>query len=262
MVVEVGRVRRLPRLRQVRPVPLSRGIKAVGATLSGSSSHHHFTYKILGGYPMRYSYIGFLLLLLSSAVFAETTVPYTFVSGTAAKASEVNANFAALVTAINNLETRVTTLEASVAPVTAASLAGTYDVYEVTTDVDDLGTSVSVLGVPNYVHHYGMAGSAASGTAVFNADGTGQMNQTKQYRQLQFHEQFTLIGGVQELYRADVSLADSPEIVNAPFSWTFSNGVVTAGDINFVVASRRLLIGRVLSTDGQGHNGITILVHR
>lgn len=199
---------------------------------------------------MRYSYVGFLLLLLSSAVFAETTVPYTFVSGTAAKASEVNADFAALVTAINNLEAKVTALEAKVVPSTAASLAGTYDVYEVTIDVDD-------LGIHSGLQYYGIAGSAASGTAVFNADGTGQLNQTKQYRQLQFAQATYPDNQTND----HVSLADNPETDNAPFSWTFSGGVVTVGDTSFVVAGQ-LLIGRVLSTDGQGHNGIVILVRR
>ncbi len=50
---------------------------------------------------MRYSLVVLLLFVFSNTVLAQTTVPHTFVAGTAAKASEVNANFQALTTAIN-----------------------------------------------------------------------------------------------------------------------------------------------------------------
>jgi hypothetical protein len=50
---------------------------------------------------MRYSFAGLLLFAFSSTALAQTTVPYTFTAGTAAKASETNADFQALVTAIN-----------------------------------------------------------------------------------------------------------------------------------------------------------------
>lgn len=53
---------------------------------------------------------GFAAISLVSAVcvYAATSVPYSFTSGTTAKASEVNANFSALVTAINGLSTNPT----------------------------------------------------------------------------------------------------------------------------------------------------------
>lgn len=56
---------------------------------------------------MRYSFAGFLIFMFSTTVLADTTVPYTFTAGTQAKASEVNANFAALAAAINNLSSGV-----------------------------------------------------------------------------------------------------------------------------------------------------------
>jgi len=50
---------------------------------------------------MRYSFVGFLLLLLTSTVRTDNGA-FTFTAGTAARASEVNANFQALATAIDN----------------------------------------------------------------------------------------------------------------------------------------------------------------
>lgn len=51
------------------------------------------------------------LTLLTGTVTAATTVPNTFTGGTAASASEVNANFTALANAIDALEARVAALE-------------------------------------------------------------------------------------------------------------------------------------------------------
>lgn len=53
---------------------------------------------------MRYSFAGLILFAFSSTALAQsslTTVPYTFTAGTAAKASEVNADFQALAAAID-----------------------------------------------------------------------------------------------------------------------------------------------------------------
>ncbi len=46
---------------------------------------------------MRYSLTALLLCVFSSTASAQTTMPHTFVAGTAAKASDVNDNFKALV---------------------------------------------------------------------------------------------------------------------------------------------------------------------
>lgn len=58
--------------------------------------------------------IGFSNVYASSA-----SVPNTFVSGEAAVAAEVNENFTALETAINDNDSRITALEATPAPVTS-----------------------------------------------------------------------------------------------------------------------------------------------
>jgi hypothetical protein len=74
---------------------------------------------------MRYSRIVGLMLLCAAGgtALAQTTVPHTFTSGTQARASEVNANFQALATAIDNLSARVGKLEGGT---TDADVVGTY----------------------------------------------------------------------------------------------------------------------------------------
>ena len=56
---------------------------------------------------MRNTIAGLLLVAFSSSVLAQTTVPHTLISGTAAKASDVNENFQALATAIDNLSAKI-----------------------------------------------------------------------------------------------------------------------------------------------------------
>lgn len=74
-------------------------------------------------------------LVLTAATFAaqaQTSVPNTFTAGTPAKASEVNANFQALVTAINGLNTRVSKLEGKI---TSADMIGTYVLHRLQTEL-------------------------------------------------------------------------------------------------------------------------------
>jgi hypothetical protein len=192
------------------------------------------------------------LVVASSAPAA---VPYTFSNGQAANANEVNANFNALVTAIDALTARVAALEGT----STASLAGTYDYFEVTTDVDLLSSN-----------NYGIAGGGASGTVVLNANGSGSIDVTSQYRQLTFSDQNVNVGDIDNLgsipvHSTDVMLNSSPETVNIPMTWTHANGVVTIttpdGDFSFVVGGR-ILVHSISSTDGEGHNGIALLVRR
>jgi hypothetical protein len=194
-----------------------------------------------------------LVSALASSALAQ--VPYTFANGEPADANQVNANFDALVTALDALSVRVDALEAS----TAASLAGTYVYFEVTTDVDDLG--------PN---SYGIAGGGAFGTVVLNSDGTGSVAITSQYRQITFWHQSLLVGNVDNtgsvgIESTDVNRNDSPETIDTGVTWSLSDGVVTVstgdGDIGFAVAGR-ILVSSISSTDGEGHNGIGLLVRR
>lgn len=159
------------------------------------------------------------------------------------------------------LEQRVAALEAAIFSPTAASIVGTYDVFEVSIDVDSSSSTF-----------FSIAGSAADGTAVFNADGTADVNMTKQYRQLVFDvtradnvatgvNNSTNVSCCRSIDSTSVQLRDQPEVDNGRQGWSFSNGVVTIGDTAFIVVGR-LLLGRILSTDGEGHNGLVILARR
>ena len=53
-----------------------------------------------------------LALMWASAQASELDVPHTFVAGQPALAAEVNANFSAVETAVNDNDTRITALEA------------------------------------------------------------------------------------------------------------------------------------------------------
>jgi hypothetical protein len=103
---------------------------------------------------MRYSVAAFLLCIFSVAALAQTTVPYTFTAGTTAQASQVNADFSALATAIDNLTSRVSKLEGQL---TAADMVGTYAIT---------GLSVTVSSQAQVTNN------SVQGTLNLNANGT------------------------------------------------------------------------------------------
>src|SRR5687767_1265551 len=72
---------------------------------------------------MRHAFAAIALSILATASSAQVSVPFTFSAGSAARASEVNGNFQALVTGINALADRVTKLEGNIV---TADLVGTY----------------------------------------------------------------------------------------------------------------------------------------
>lgn len=164
------------------------------------------------------------------------SVPYTFSPGGIASAAEVNANFAALVAAVTALETKV-------GPQTTATLAGTYDYFELRIDVDDLGANSKSI-----------AGTGTVGTVVLNANGTGQVDLSTSYRQLTFNAVTT----------ADKTLVanflDTPTTDSNAITWSFADGVVTIPSGGTFVVVDRLLIQSVLNQEGQ--NGIVILARR
>lgn len=110
---------------------------------------------------MRLAIIGLLLFTVSGAVSAQTTLPYTFAPGTVAKASEVNANFQALLTAINKLE----------GPVTAASVAGNYVLLDLNLYMTSTPQSGTMSNNARIEHN------SSNATAVFNSDGTFSLPQ-------------------------------------------------------------------------------------
>lgn len=105
-----------------------------------------------------------LLSLCSTTALATTvTVPHTFVAGAPAVAADVNANFTALVNAINDLETRLGKQEGGA--LTAADIAGTYKAVFV--ESGTMGQS-SAGGSGSF----GSTSGGSESTVVMNANGT------------------------------------------------------------------------------------------
>lgn len=108
---------------------------------------------------MKQKFLNFAVLAALSGFALAASVPNTFTAGTPAVASQVNANFAALVDAVTSLESRVNKLEGQ--GLTAADLAGTYSVAV-------LSTSTTAPQANNgRMEHV-----ASSGTLTLNANGT------------------------------------------------------------------------------------------
>ncbi len=108
-----------------------------------------------------------LLFGVGSAYAA--SVPNTFTSGAPARASEVNANFAALVTAVSALEAKVTTLETKVAaleaangPLTMADVVGSYHLMGIKTKTGSKGDD----------RRFKSGSSSTEGTVTFSGNGS------------------------------------------------------------------------------------------
>jgi hypothetical protein len=189
-----------------------------------------------------------LFVAVLAPVAAEAaSVPNTFSANTAAKASEVNANFTALVNAVTTLEQKVAALENG--QTASAGIAGTYDLFEVFVDVDQ-----------NNGENYGVAGATMTGSITFNNNGSGSGSSTESYRQLAISESNISVSG-QTVKQTDVRLNENNNTESFSFTWTQSGNTVTVdADVDQVfVRAGNLLIGRLV---GEGRNGLSILVRR
>ncbi|MDB5870890.1 MAG: hypothetical protein JWQ07_332 [Ramlibacter sp.] len=180
---------------------------------------------------MRNTLVAFLVAVAAPCVFADASVPYTFSAGSPAKAADVNANFTALVNAINAVGARVSKLEGQI---TQADLAGTYSIQRFQAELGgDPGSHVAV-----YV---------AGGTLTLVADGTG-----------------TFIGPAETGTQLNVQTRSVAPFTGAggssgPITWSYSGGVVNMlGGTLAVVAGGRLLI-KVGSTSSDGTAHVMLL---
>ena len=174
-----------------------------------------------------------LCVFLSAAVNAQVTVPNTFTAGTPAKASEVNANFQALVTAVNSLTARVGKLEGQV---TAADLAGTYSLHQFQTELGG--------GVAQRVATYTSNGTA---TVTLAANGAVTISSvTSQGHQL------NLPGGTLTAINANEPAGNS--------TWALVSGRVTLLGNEFSISDGGRLLIRTSANAADGTNVLLLLV--
>jgi hypothetical protein len=111
----------------------------------------------------------------------------TFTTGTPAIAAEVNDNFGALITAINDNATRISALENSNRPITsAADLNGTlYCIHDLVVDVG--AADLEHSGDPDYIQGWRSAGvgTTSAGQVLFssNTQGTFTITASDYYEQ-------------------------------------------------------------------------------
>jgi hypothetical protein len=170
---------------------------------------------------MRKVLAALLLFVCAGASSAQTTVPFTFSAGSAAKASEVNGNFQALVSSLNALATRVAKLEGQI---TTADVAGTYTISGLQTGLIPPQTVETI---------------AYSGSVTLAANGT--------YTAVLLGNGFDLVvGGARTLHTTNDNLGGT---------WSLSgNTVALTGDIpaQFATAAggRVLVTSSFNNTDG------------
>lgn len=193
-----------------------------------------------------------LLLVWSTTGVAQTTLPYTFTAGTAAKASEVNANFQALLTAINRLE----------GAVTPAGIPGTYALSALgflISSSPQVGTSSNVGRVEQ---------NLTSGTAVLNADGTLSLSMTTSNNSaLKFDFFQTTMNSTPVVQQASVVTQTNnspPGVIGG--TWTLSGNTLTinlsdGGTAKFTaVQGGKLFIGVDPQQDSPTSQQLTILI--
>jgi hypothetical protein len=111
---------------------------------------------------MRYLIASFMLsFAVNTMVTAQTILPFTFAPGTVDKAPVVNANFQALLTAINRLEGQIS----------AADIPGTYALASMGVYLDSTPQS----GI--MTNNARVEQISSNATATFNANGTFTLTQ-------------------------------------------------------------------------------------
>jgi hypothetical protein len=192
---------------------------------------------------MRYSFVGLLLLVFSSTVLAQTTVPFIFPPGPAAGArfSEVNANFQALATAIDALTARVSKLER---PLTAADVAGTYAFISLEVET---GT-----GTTSMVHH-----AIGNGSATLNDDGTFSLSATDNSSHLNLIFSGTSLTANTTTDSASLNDSGTWSLDGKVLTLVFSGAQISVPFIN--AAGPSLFLSAVLSTDRRDHSLVFLI---
>jgi hypothetical protein len=181
--------------------------------------------------------------LFSASAMAQVAVPHTFAAGAPARAADVNANFQALATAINELNTRVSKLEGTF---TAADVAGTYTVYSIETQVRG-GTGFA-----------GVRAMAPFGTFTLAADGSV----TGTWYDLGYDLSLTNVAGSMLGTRTQ----HSSQSTLSSATWSLSGNILTLTDPEGQstmtgVVGGRIFVGRSLNPN-VGGGELRIMVRR
>lgn len=186
-----------------------------------------------------------ILVGASGVVQAQTSVPNVFTAGTPAKAADVNANFAALVTAINGLTSRVSVLEGN-ATLSPANVAGTYTLQSFELDLNFTPAAGSSTNAAT------LFSATSTLTVVLNANGTATYSGPAQRAFLNWNggtgSGTGTSGGV-------FSGAADQSPASGSASWSLSGNVLTLiglpGTTVFTAAGSRLFFHTAADTPGQ-----------
>ena len=184
--------------------------------------------------------------------YSQVTVPNSFTSGTPAKASEVNANFQALATAVNNLNARIAKLEGNI---TSSDIVGTY--------------KITSLNIENYITTnssgtlYQKSDYVVSGTAVFNTDGTLTFNTTStgwSFDLLKSNNQNT-VGNPTFGNFAPQNGLNETQTTNWTLGTGANAGTITIGSKVFnLTAGGKILIKSSKDTDGSSRSATNLVI--
>lgn len=165
----------------------------------------------------------FAALVLTGTASAQVSVPNTFAAGAPARAADVNANFQALVTAINALTTRVSKLEGSIV---SADLVGTYALNRFQSELGG--------GASQRVAVY-----TGDGTVTFAAGGGASISGN------------TELGHQLNLPSGTLTAINRPQ-ASGTSTWSYAGGRVTVLGVSFAVADggRLLIATSVNPADG------------
>lgn len=192
---------------------------------------------------------GLLAMALGTGAIASEVTGYTpATSGSAATAADINANFTALISAINDNNQRITALEEQAAGINTAE--GTYSFVEI---------AVELAGAPGTTlfDGYSQIGTwSSTGSFSFVSDGTftGTINETFS---ILFDERLcdnegTIDEQCRQAYQPDFNQTGTETLGG---TWTEDGNSVTAtfpdgGSVTFTKAGPRLMVLQEKSIDG------------
>ena|GEM_PF-4626809 len=117
-------------------------------------------------------YCGIIFSLASGSVYAgQVSVPHDFVSGTTAKASEVNNNFNALEIEVNDNDARITTNASDIVEVAKRYVVVDANDQIISGAISGTSQGALIMSPQGYVAHVGFANGVVDGAEyVFYAD--------------------------------------------------------------------------------------------